>query len=1184
MSEPTPDTQPSTGESPTGASEASSSTPPERVAGRYRLKGLLGRGGFGVVYEAWDELDDRAVAIKFIRSDATMDPSGTRSRTYESGASSSVRRGDSTARRATTRNFSATVSGEDDLTEAFKDEFRLLTQLHHPNLAEVYDFGRSDEVDGVYFTQELVRGQHLNDFLAGASREVIVDIFVQIARALDYLHALGLVHDDIKPTNVLVACPSDGPPQAKLIDFGLARVFRHAERDLSADDSGAVMVLGAPGFSAPEKVRGELTDHRSDLYSLAATLYAAIRGQRAFPAKNFKEAFRAQADWRPELAGTLLTNAGPVVAELVGRMLQPDPERRPQSARSVVLELLRRESLSVHERYDRKSDVNEFAAVLVEHLPFVDRDAQLNVLLDRAAEILLSDKSTDSSQPGWTRKLPTQAVVVEAPEGMGKQRLMSELRREIQIGGGLFVEGNCWSAERNALGPFATVVTQLGTALPDSSPLRTRYRELFQLARAQQTNGERAAAGQLMEFLIDCAQQRPFVLHLADLAQGQEFARFEQLVRAVTFNNAPIFVCATTVPHSRLTPQIANLARSNACEVWHLRPFTRDEMQIIVAGMLGEGPIVAELATMLDKLTGGHPLSFRETLRVMIEAQLLVRETDQWRLQPGSTSAAELHKTLAQRSESRLDALGVSAWEIASVLYLVRAPIDEAQLATLSDLRHERFRRTLDRLEGESLVMRTTSTTSRQVVLAHESVREAVRRRYESSLDETRLDLAARISDLETDDPNFLALRARLLDEAATGLESVDVLEETAKQLLASGHPRLGAQVLLSLIHRLRSYGGLENLRRLLDAELMFLREAAGALDDRRLEARQCEAGILIAEILGDHRAQSLLWLGLATRYTRYTGDPLDLERTLERLDKANDNAQLANDKQLELLIAHRRAEVLLVAGQAELAGTYSRRAMQILDIPDAKDTDVCEIIGARMRYLAFSGQFEEAKRLLELGSPIAARVPVTRRLSYISGLTFVAIFSANPMLAIPEIEASIADLRKANVPRLLMAPLHNLGDLYLRLNAFDKAAAQFREAIRLATLYGVEHAVHLNRGFLGYTLARQGDLEEGAELVRESVAAVRTRFSHDQMIVQQLRLLDAEVAHMTGQSARARRELEEMLAHFHTSNEVSLATWAQDALARIERDLGTNFIENVQGETSDSNPEDDTIRTKPVR
>ena len=87
-----------------------------------------------------------------------------------------------------------------------------------------------------------------------------------------------------------------------------------------------------------------------------------------------------------------------------------------------------------------------------------------------------------------------------------------------------------------------------------------------------------------------------------------------------------------------------------------------------------------------------------------------------------------------------------------------------------------------------------------------------------------------------------------------------------------------------------------------------------------------------------------------------------------------------------------------------------------------------------------------------------------------------------------------------------------------------------------------------------------------------------------EHLAVQQLRLLDAEVAHMLGQSARARRELEEMLADFHAANELSLAHWAQEALARIERDLGTSFIENPDEADPDTDPEQDTVRTKPVK
>ena len=122
-----------------------------------------------------------------------------------------------------------------------------------------------------------------------------------------------------------------------------------------------------------------------------------------------------------------------------------------------------------------------------------------------------------------------------------------------------------------------------------------------------------------------------------------------------------------------------------------------------------------------------------------------------------------------------------------------------------------------------------------------------------------------------------------------------------------------------------------------------------------------------------------------------------------------------------------------------------------------------------------------------------------------------------------------------------------------------------------------------LNRGFLGYVLARSGDADQGAELLGEAKDAMAVIVG-EHLALQQLRLLDAEVAHIMGDSARARRELEEMLADFQAGNELSLAHWAQEALARIERDLGTAFIEAPDGDDDESDPEQDTVRTKPVR
>ncbi len=1163
---------------------------PSKIDGRYKVEELLGKGGFGAVYRAYDELEERHVALKVIRSDVPVDFQGGSKASSAASSSASSSAGSSGvpsrfhtgsgARRPVTRAFGLSTSRGDDMTEAFKDEFRLLTQLHHPNLASVFDFGRCSEIDALFFTQELVEGRYLSEFLKGASRELIVDVFVQLARALDYIHALGLLHEDIKPTNVLVQRRADGSPRAKLIDFGLARMLRAPDGDDELEGEARV-ILGTPGFSAPEKVRGSRTDSRSDIYSLAATLYAATRGSRPFPAKSFKEALRAQLDWRPELAGAVLGNCGPVVAELIGRMLQPDPDRRPQSARAIVLELLRREASHLRESHESEADRQEFARLLVEHLPFVDRSGYLDLLITRASDILLEGEGMmpDSSRSGMgTRVIRT--IVVEAPEGMGKQRLLSELRREVQLGGGLFVQASFWSSEVGGLGPFANVVMQLATALGDQSGVIREYEGLVKLAR-DDADADESQAGQLASFLLAAAKERPYVLTLTDLERSPgRVHQFEELCRALDHSEARILMCASSVPHRKLTPQLNALGREQLLETWSLRPFSRREMFAVLTGILGDIDVIQDLVKMLDKLTGGHPLSFRETLRVLIEESILVRDTDTWTLRGASAAAEALHQSLAQRSESRLDGLGVSAWEVASILYLVEAPIPESGLAALADLRRERFVRTMDRLEAEGLVVRAVGSTATQVTLAHESVREAVRRRYAESLDDTRMDLAARIEELESENPELIFLRARLLDDASDGLEAISALEEAAHELIAADEPRLAGLVLERWIVRLRAFGGTSRLPKLLEALRLFMSHAAGTLDDPAAELEHYQAGILIAEVLQDFEAQALFWLATCDRYRLEFES--DIERTLERLERAAEAARKAQDRILELKILNRRAEVLLSMGDIEHAGAYARQAMEIFDIEEAQDADICHIVGVRLRCLSLSGQLSEARQLHDQAKDIAARVPVIQRASYLSGIAFLGALGGEPERAIEETRQAIEELRAANTPRLLVIPLHNLGDMLVRDEDFEAAAPAFEEALRLSQMFGMDHNVHLNRGFLGYAKARLGELNEGAELLTDAKAAI-ANLPSEQISWQQLRLLDAEVSHMRGQSARARRELEEMLAEFHSSNEVSLAHWAQDALARIEHDLGTSFIE-APAAVFDSNPEEDTVRTKPIR
>ncbi|QYN34721.1 serine/threonine protein kinase [Pseudonocardia sp. DSM 110487] len=210
------------------------------VAGRYRLHELLGRGGMGTVWRATDELLGRTVALKQVRLDGL--PAAD-----------------------------AAVARERTMREA-----RIAAALHHPHVVTVFDV--VIENDEPWLVMEYVPARSLGNLLGewGALPPVdVAMIGAQIAGALAAAHASGIVHRDVKPDNVLVT-GSPAAPMVKLADFGIS----HAAAVPALTATG--VLTGTPAYFAPETARGEATDARSDMYSLGATLYAAVEGQPPF--------------------------------------------------------------------------------------------------------------------------------------------------------------------------------------------------------------------------------------------------------------------------------------------------------------------------------------------------------------------------------------------------------------------------------------------------------------------------------------------------------------------------------------------------------------------------------------------------------------------------------------------------------------------------------------------------------------------------------------------------------------------------------------------------------------------------------------------------------------------------------------------------------------------------------------
>ena len=261
--------------------------PPGAMLGeRYRIVGLLGRGGMGEVYRADDLKLGQAVALKFVPK---------------------------------------AVSGDESMLARFHAEVRLARQVSHPNVCHIYDIG---EVEGRHFlSMEYVDGEDLASLLKRIGHlpvDKTVDIARQLCAGLHAAHEKGVLHRDLKPANVML----DGRGRVRITDFGLA---------IAAEEAANVGELsGTPAYMAPEQLAGKPASVRSDLYALGLVLYEVATGKRAFDAPTLAEMRRKHEQETPTAPSSVLAGFDPAVERVILRCLEKDPRARPSSAVQVA--------------------------------------------------------------------------------------------------------------------------------------------------------------------------------------------------------------------------------------------------------------------------------------------------------------------------------------------------------------------------------------------------------------------------------------------------------------------------------------------------------------------------------------------------------------------------------------------------------------------------------------------------------------------------------------------------------------------------------------------------------------------------------------------------------------------------------------------------------------------------------
>lgn len=269
-----------------------------KTIGAYRVESLLGTGGMGEVYQAFDEKMRRNVALKILSSG---------------------------------------LGGGSEPVKRFEVEARAISRLNHPGIVTIYDVGRFEGIN--FIATELVEGRTIRDLTRGRVKvRDAVSIFIQVCGALSAAHKNGIIHRDIKPENLMLR--EDG--YVKILDFGLAKLTEPdpgEERLFLSTRKGSI--IGTPAYMSPAQLSGEKIDHRTDLWSCGVVLYELLTGENPFKGSDRRATFSKILTELPPAPGTKNSEVPSDLDRIVMKLLEKNPSMGYQSADDLKADLKR---------------------------------------------------------------------------------------------------------------------------------------------------------------------------------------------------------------------------------------------------------------------------------------------------------------------------------------------------------------------------------------------------------------------------------------------------------------------------------------------------------------------------------------------------------------------------------------------------------------------------------------------------------------------------------------------------------------------------------------------------------------------------------------------------------------------------------------------------------------------------
>jgi Nif-specific regulatory protein len=553
----------------------------------------------------------------------------------------------------------------------FRSEFATLATLEHPNIVRVHDFGLLDERHP-YFTMEFFAGRRISDYFDGKNWSALYDVILQITSALHHVHRRGIIHLDLKPSNIFV----DDHGRAKLMDFGLAAESRQLFDRL---------IRGTLQYMAPEVLRQDRIDSRADLYAFGMTLYETVTGALPGYGKSPSDVIRMRLDEDIRPASSINPRVPPALNAIIMRLLEKDPRHRFPTA-AALLKAVADAAGTTAPKGELLMGGGELYAA-----PLIGREADV-------AQLRAAIEEARVGRGG--------AVILSGPEGMGKSRIVRDVTLRAQLDGARVFCGRCPVNRKTIYAPFFEIFQEMVRAV---NPTANAAEEIRRILRPVTGEGRATSPGQkyrLFNRIVQSMQDihgflsavvgsggSPLIFVIDDLqwADPSSIELFLFLVNEARHSRLLIIAALTTegsgagaLDPGKSPEQLwEERAAEGELAVIQVRPLDEALVREHILSLLGSDEVDDELVRWMSWESSGIPLNIRRIVDYLIGHDFLRWDLDGWTADMDRIRALRIPGGAASILMERIDAAPREQRDLLQAAAIFGEQCEASQLARL---------------------------------------------------------------------------------------------------------------------------------------------------------------------------------------------------------------------------------------------------------------------------------------------------------------------------------------------------------------------------------------------------------------------------------------------------------------------------------------------------------------------